>query len=165
MAATHLRCLTHGSLLHTHQADASYNVSLMTLDPDDLPRGVIGLQQAVNQLGREELLQQLGYSSILDTKKNCKSSRYCQGPFVVKGPLLSKALSWQRPFLVNGPLLSKVLCCQRPFVANHPFLSKALCCQRPFLVKGPLLSQALCCQRPFVLKDSFLSRVKAKWQR
>ncbi len=129
MAATHLRCLTHGSLLHIHQADASYNVSLMTLDPDDLPRGVIGLQQAVNQLGREELLQQLGYSSILDTKKNCKSSRYCQRPFVVKGPLLSKALSWQRLFVVKGPLLSKALSCQWPFIVKGPLLSKALCCQ------------------------------------
>jgi len=101
----------------------------MTLDPDDLPRGVIGLQQAVNQLGREELLQQLGYSSILDTKKNCKSSRYCQRPFVVKGPFLAKAL-----------------CCQRPFVVKGPFLAKALSCQWPFIVKGPLLSKALCCQ-------------------
>jgi len=101
----------------------------MTLDPDDLPRGVIGLQQAVNQLGREELLQQLGYSSILDTKKNCKSSRYCQRPFVVKGPLLSKALSWQRLFVVKGPLLSKALSCQWPFIVKGPLLSKALCCQ------------------------------------
>ena len=93
----------------------------MTLDPDDLPRGVIGLQQAVNQLGREELLQQLGYSSILDTKENCKSSCYCQRPFAVKGPFLAKAL-----------------CCQSPFVVKGPFLAKALSWQRPFLVKGPL---------------------------
>ncbi len=42
---------------------------IMTLDADDLPRGVLGLQHAVNQLGREEVLHQLCYSSILEKKK------------------------------------------------------------------------------------------------
>lgn len=80
LAHTSSRCIMH--------------VCLKTLDVDDLSRGVLSLQQAVNQLGREELLQQLCYSRRLDTR-NCKSS------------LLSKALCGQRPFIIKGPVLLK----------------------------------------------------------
>ncbi len=64
------------------------------------------------------------------------------------------------PFVVKGPLMLKALCCQRPFVVKSPFLSKALCCQRPFN------------QRPFVVKgDSKVAKavtcayglVSGKW--
>ncbi len=61
LAHTSSRCIIH--------------VCLMNLDPDDVPRGALGLQHAVNWLGREELLQQLGYSSTFYTR-NCKSPRH-----------------------------------------------------------------------------------------
>jgi len=58
---------------------------------------------------------------MLDTR-NLKSSH-------VKGPSLSKTFVVEgaflpRPFLVKGPLLSQALSCQRPFLVKGPLLSQ-----------------------------------------
>ena len=66
LAHTSSRCIIH--------------VSLMTLDPDKLPTGAVGLQQAVNWLGWAERSCFNSWATAVDLTKGTASL-----PFVVKG--------------------------------------------------------------------------------